>query len=504
MFRVTIGKNPEVFLLILHNIEGEWYGYTVTHRGCEHVKADGTIYGSSGAGDWEFYTISAFSQTGFETTRLLWCESAYNYDERYFVGGAPVSQQEFEAAMNVQAEKELPVWHSAYAPLPDMPDLNRNGVPETITLNGIWGKSNVDVEVRENGELLWRGVVSNIHAGNCAYLLCTLEDGDYLLEYNPGGNMGKADDRYRLFTLENGEERVVREASVSYDYAWVGGSVADVNANFDPVAVAAFVDEVNELLAHSTLLASSVGLLQENPLRVDITWLEHYGFDFAWMDGLTTLENLIRFKLSASAPGYVIGPNLDRDMLSERISRTVITDDELGNVGQRVELWEDETLLWADEAYRFHVGWNAVFLCKLEGKNYLLRYQPYMNQGFAEYHYELFTLTRSGEERVVQENSVSFGLIFYGSEPTPDVFDPEAIDAFMGEVNALLANSVQLINTDEELTGSFERSGRLYHEPLWLFSWAPDFTYNPSKTLLENLQAFEAAMSRVEVHLDGD
>ena len=152
-------------------------------------------------------------------------------------------------------------------------------------------------------------------------------------------------------------------------------------------------------------------------------------------------------------------------------------------------------MIWSDEAYYSHAGYNALFLCTLDGKDYLLRYNPWGGQGSYSYSYKLFTLSKSGEERTVKENSVEFDTSFWGSEPLHGRFDPDAINAYLTEINDLLAHSVVLINTDDELISSFEDSGaRLYHVPLWLRGAYNSAPYDPSKSLLENLRDFQAAM----------
>ena len=56
----------------------------------------------------------------------------------------------------------------------------------------------------------------------------------------------------------------------------------------------------------------------------------------------------------------------------------------------------------------------------------------------------------------------------------------------MDEINALLADSVQLLNTDENLLGTFEREGRLYDSLWWL-----DDDREKDLSLLENLEAYQ-------------
>lgn len=159
--------------------------------------------------------------------------------------------------------------------------------------------------------------------------------------------------------------------------------------------------------------------------------------------------------------------------------------------GRRLELWESDKLIFTEEGYYAHAGYNSMFLCTLDGKDYLLRYHPNGAQGWCHYSYELFTLTRNGQEKVIQENSVKFDINF---GPMHESFDPEALAAFMDEINSLLTNSVQLINTNDELLGTFQKEGRLYDSLSWLDLWAPVYVRNETASLLENLRTFQASM----------
>ena len=378
-------------------------------------------------------------------------------------------------------------------------DLNRNGIPEAVVVGDVcapedgefysYGKG---VGIIEGDELLWMGWGSNIHAGETSFLLYSKDGEDYLMEFDNHGGQGQAYAYYRLFTLENGMETTVRENHVEYHYCT--DSLASVKDHFDPEAVAAFVDEVDGLLADCTLLVDTGYNYRGNQelLQVDMTWLSGYAPSFHWDDSQTTLENLMRFKMAAEHP--LFARDMNRNMKVEMISITKIDG------GQRVELWEDDKgTIWAEEGYFAHAGYNALFLCTLDDKDYLLRYHPYMGQGWCTYSYELFTLTRNGQEQVVRANSVEFDINF--DNPVHESFDPEAIAAFMDEINGLLANSVQLINTDEDLLSAFEKEGRLYDSLWWLDAWGPAFVRDPSKSLLENLRDFKEAM---EVRGNGD
>ena len=365
-------------------------------------------------------------------------------------------------------------------------DLDRDGVPEYMQI--VETGNGQQVELWEGDKLLWLGYAANFHAGETSFLLYSVDGEDYLMEFEIHGGMGRAHGDYRIFTLENGAETTVWENHVTFDYCT--DSIASVKDNFDPEAVAAFVDEADRLLEHCFLLADTGGNYRGDPptyVQIDLRWLDTYATGFTWDDSRTTLENLKQFKLMAEYPRYA--GDLNGDTRTEEILVSELDD----GAGLRVELWDNGKTIWSDEGYYAHAGYNAVFLCTLNGKDYLLRYHPYMGQGWCDYSYELFTLTQDGKEKVVRENSVEFDINF---GPMHESFDPEAIAAFMDEINGLLANSVQLINTDADLLRTFQKEGRLYDSLGWLDLWAP-FARDGTASLLETLRAFQGYMEAV-------
>lgn len=182
-------------------------------------------------------------------------------------------------------------------------------------------------------------------------------------------------------------------------------------------------------------------------------------------------------------------PDLNGNGVPEEI-RLIPID---GGMGQRLEVYEDGGLIFSEEGYNAHAGYNALFLCTLDGEDYLLRYNPYMGQGWCTYRYELFTL-ENGEERVVREGAVDFDLNFEAE--LHQSFDVNAIWDFVKDVNGLLANSVQLLNTDADLLDTFDRLGRLEDDLGWLGWWEPTYVRQGQGywSLPNELWAFKAAM----------
>ena len=195
----------------------------------------------------------------------------------------------------------------------------------------------------------------------------------------------------------------------------------------------------------------------------------------------------------------ILAPDLNRNGVAEEVRLTDIDDDDVK--GQHLQIWENDGWIFYRVGYfvskdvNFGQGSASMFLCTLDGEDYLLNYHPAMYQGVCTYSYELFTLV-DYERTTVQWNRVYFDINF--SSHNNNDFDPEAIAAFMDEVNDLLAHSVQILNTDSDLLATFEKEGRLYDSLWWLDDWNPEFIRDESKSLLENLEDFRSVMTAAQ------
>lgn len=189
---------------------------------------------------------------------------------------------------------------------------------------------------------------------------------------------------------------------------------------------------------------------------------------------------------NAQGADLVIAPDLNRNGIAEEVR---LTED---GEGQRLEIWENGEMIKEEVGNFSHAGWNSVFLCTIEGEDYLLHYKPEMYQGVCSYSYRLNTL-QDNRENNVQTGSVDFDINI--GFPIHTDFDPEVVSAFMDEINGLLSHSVLLLNTHEDLRATFEKEGRLYDSLWWLDSWEPVFSRDENKSLLDNLVDFQAAMS---------
>ena len=196
--------------------------------------------------------------------------------------------------------------------------------------------------------------------------------------------------------------------------------------------------------------------------------------------------------------------DFDHDGESETVELvTVLTPESDGKRASWYELHirkTDGTLLWSDWAATAHAGYNSLFACTFDGKDYLLRYHPSMYQGCCAYNYQLFSLNAGGKETVLRENSVEFD-VNWGS-PLGHDFDPAVIASFMEDINELLSNSRLLLTTDDALADIDPEHPR---DDLWWLTGndiylPPDetgYTYDESKSLEENLRRFDVVMTEL-------
>ena len=143
-------------------------------------------------------------------------------------------------------------------------------------------------------------------------------------------------------------------------------------------------------------------------------------------------------------------------------------------------------IIWNVDAAKTHAGWRSLFLCNIDGEDYLFRYTPSMYQGFCNYHYDLFYLDASSNEIIVDSDFVEFDINFGGQ--SHGSFNPDKIASFMNEVNAYLENSIVLLNTNESL--KFEDEDHL-KDTLWWLDSEVGFTYDKTANLRDVLTAYK-------------
>ena len=147
--------------------------------------------------------------------------------------------------------------------LPGSYDFDRDGAPETVEVVTLWDQADgqraeawYELRVTDgDGAVLWVRELALAHVGWGSVFACTLDGADCLLEYRPWMGQGSAGYSYTLFSLEGGEETILREGSVEFD---INFGASEHHA-FDAQAIAAFLEEVHGYLDTATLLLSTEG-----------------------------------------------------------------------------------------------------------------------------------------------------------------------------------------------------------------------------------------------------
>lgn len=210
---------------------------------------------------------------------------------------------------------------------------------------------------------------------------------------------------------------------------------------------------------------------------------------------LPLLEQLYTALASDANPDDAAEPEVSLplilDLNRNGIEETLVQRELDNGEGQVVEIYENDERIFYKEGHFAHVGWDALFLCTLDGESYLLRYNPTLYQGMFSYGYELFTL--EGGYETITYNQITFDVNF--DAPFHGEFNPEEIAAFMEEINDYLAHSTQLLNTDYNLLAAFERTGKLEDDLSTLFeAYKSEFARDPSKSLSENLRLLQEVL----------
>ncbi|MGI6066792.1 MAG: M56 family metallopeptidase [Bacillota bacterium] len=139
--------------------------------------------------------------------------------------------------------------------------------------------------------------------------------------------------------------------------------------------------------------------------------------------------------------------------------------------------------LWSEQLSTSHAGWGQLFLCEMDDRQYLLRYNPTMYQGYCTYVYTLFTL-KDGKENVFRTNKLEFDI--NGTKK----LDVTKMIEFADEVNALLGKSDLLISSTD---GDFN-FGLYSAEPFFeRFSWLDVDEY---KKLFEDGDSIESKLNK--------
>jgi hypothetical protein len=117
----------------------------------------------------------------------------------------------------------------------------------------------------------------------------------------------------------------------------------------------------------------------------------------------------------------------------------------------------DGKLLWLEQAHASHAGWNSVFLCKWNGEDYLLVFNPYQCTGTADFTYELFYCNGPDTIEIIDSGYYSFS--YEADEGSENAFNEDEFRPFTDQVYAYLQSSYLLMSTENgELKYSTENN----------------------------------------------
>ena len=141
-----------------------------------------------------------------------------------------------------------------------------------------------------------------------------------------------------------------------------------------------------------------------------------------------------------------------------------------------------EEQLWSEEAATSYAGWDALFLCTLEGEDYLLRYHGDMDLRQCQYGYELFWI---GTDETVTKDS---GWADVSIAPSGESIDQEAFLSFLEKLGGYLSHSVQLMNTAGNWSAASLDPDVAQRDDLgWLTNWEG---YDLEESIDENLSRY--------------
>ena len=266
-FRMGADGQPVFYLTARVDDREDWVNDAVSGSDNLYIWSEGTFtrYEQYAADD-----LQPLVPAG-ETMKLnppLWCQWHFN-------GGEP--EGGFAAPASASPETGGP---SALSP-----DLNHNGIPEEVRLVRDDGDS--EIQFWEDGQLFERE-----QPGVC---LCTLDGRDYLLRFAAEEREtvpGSFQYHYELVDRSGAYEETVQWNSVRFDLNFYAPF-----HQFDPEGIAAFVEELDELLAHSIQLSEADGTLRAEPApAVNLSWLEDFPDYFTPSAGMSLAETLTAFQ----------------------------------------------------------------------------------------------------------------------------------------------------------------------------------------------------------------
>lgn len=110
---------------------------------------------------------------------------------------------------------------------------------------------------------------------------------------------------------------------------------------------------------------------------------------------------------------------------------------------------ENAPVLWSEDYGTVHSGWNMLYLYREDGRDYLVRYSPYMNTGLGEFQLHIFSLDERGEPVTFKNCETGFSITIPDTGIEGFYGDTEEMVNFLEQAEYYLYHSLLLVSTDE-------------------------------------------------------
>lgn len=147
----------------------------------------------------------------------------------------------------------------------------------------------------------------------------------------------------------------------------------------------------------------------------------------------------------------------------------------------KISVWNGENMIYEKEVYLHYTHGEQLYLVSYEGKDYLMRYRPFVGHNHATCEYEIFSLNQQGEKEVLDSKNIEIYL-----------FDVEKIDKnawidFAEKENQYFKNAFLIVGTSNaELKYSTPEKKEMYTENYhWLINGTKE-----NESLEQNLDKF--------------
>lgn len=208
------------------------------------------------------------------------------------------------------------------------------------------------------------------------------------------------------------------------------------------------------------------------------------------------------------------------DLTGDGEKEIIVVDSSRWNENMLVELYvrnQNGTLLWQEEGAYAHTGWNTIFLVNISGRDYLLRYNPYMGTGAASYQYEVFGLKKGmvNQKDVYATGEVDFSDYFFDTQNADKVFPIDEMVEFADDINGYMSKGLLLFSTEDgqlQIGNNVGRNESEFRNADGSFNpnhdWVEKYSYCDNKLLERGIAAKESIdkmelREKLELYLKG-